>query len=1377
MATLAIAGIGAAVGWGVGGTATAMAIGWTVGSYVGQYLFPTQLPDVEGPRVTDLNASTSAYGIAQTRVFGTSGVAGNLIWSDELTEIRNEEEVGGKGGGGTEQTVVNYTYQVTCAYALCEGPVSAVRRIWFDADLVYDERDTNTGISIKEGVNIRVYLGGENQGPDPDIQQIEGIANTPAYRGTCYIVISDLLLTEYGNRRPNVRAEVVRQTVGENPQTIIGNDSYNDIYIDRATGWLGLSDLVADTQVIFDADAGVVIAEWDIPQAPALGSWSPQGMYNGILYGSGWYDGNNQFIGSLDAISGAILWQSEAYGIGDVLTGRIEVHSVGTYAYVMRYGILTPQGQEIMEINGDGSLTTITQVNPIAGQGQSEMGAVENDTGNVWCMHTTAGGGGAGISVTNLTLNPDYPYFSPTKFLFTTQQLVLTNHFDSAGEPISPPATGVKADNFYTISDFLAYDASTQSIIIQQSNDDSGTALPEGLYRLECPTRYDLSTMRIAAKNTSAEDYGTIWTQYQNNYNFYNGNALRGDGLVYYVTSGASQAVLHEFNTLDLSYNRGIDWTLTNLLPFNGIADWNSKYMFANVSGSGTVKLVWDRWPDDGEPLDQVVKDICEAHSLDASEFDVSDLATKTVKGFSIGRPTKARTQIEALMGAYFFDAVESDKKLKFRLRDNTSIVSIPEDDLAAHEPGQQLPDGVLLKRKELYQLPQTVQVTHVSRELEYEPSSQYARQPTSPTEHVFKLEFPLVLSDDEAAQIAEIWMQSLRSERHTGTIELGPKYFEYDPTDIVQVSNDSLNFTFRLLKTALGGLPGITKAEVSTYDVSAYTSTAKGSSPIGYFSASLAKKPITAFYLMNCPPLRDTDDDGGFYIAVNPYVSANTWPGAVVKRRSLDSEGTVFVSIKTAFSRATTGFENSSTALPAGPNATTWDWENTIDVKLFNPSIDSLTTETELSVLNGANVLYFPKSGELMQYQVATDNGDDTWTLSGLLRGRKGTDVFMDNHLQSEPFVVIDPNKMYKVTDDLSNIGRTFEYGAVTLNATDASAPKSNWTQTGGLITPLSPVDLVAERQANDDLALSWVRRARLNAEWLDNIDVPLDEPTEEYDVELYSGGTLLRTVRVIGANSYTYTLADQTTDFGQRVGNFNMTVYQISSRIGRGQPGYLVDFKESQANDFSGYALDQEPPEFWDPLPTLAFNEWVIKAGGADQVVRHTRGSAAHIGLLWQAVSPGRDVEALIKTTTTINDTTGGVGTQSIHGVLVRGDALNAGYFAGFWGDTGTASLVYKSTGTPAGYVTLYNSPSKKLVSGQFWWIRLNVQGDQIKCKWWNDSGNEPDFWDVELTDTTEPNSGNIMLMGAYQYWGGPELYDFFSVAYDGRTAPSTV
>lgn len=1366
MAVLAIAGIGAAVGWGIGGTATAMAIGWTVGSYVGSYLFPTQLPDVEGPRVTDLSASTSAYGLVRTRIFGTVGLAGNLIWSDELTEIRNEDEVsGGKGGGGSSQTVVSYTYTVTCAWALCEGPVDAVRRIWFDAELVYDARDTNTGIVIKDGVNLRIYTGTETQGPDPSIQQIEGVGNTPAYRGTCYIVVQDLLLTDYGNRRPNVRAEVLRQGAVTNPATPIGAYSQNYLFLDNQTGWLCAVNLVTDTAVVWDAASGVVIAEWPLQQS-ALGPLNLQTAHNGIAYGDGWYDGNNQYLAAVDMISGQVLWQSGSYGIGAVITGRIEAHD----QWLCRIGVLN-QSIEVYEYNGDGSVTYVGGITNHSGG--AEMSQVEPDTGYVWGFFSNYANN-VGISLLTIDLNPEWPYFSPIKWLTTVQSHSLLDYFDSAGQPTSPLHTGVKADNLYHSAYYFDYDPATQSPIMVQYDDDGGTALPRGLYRIQCATRHNLNTMFIAASNTDVSpNPGATWSISTHNEWANNGNQLTGDGRVYYITAGSRLAV---FNSYDMSLETSYEWpTLPNNVTGTVAASWAARTFYSFVILNGQYKLQWDRWGEEGMGLDQVVQEICEAHSLEALEFDVTDLATKSVKGFAIGRPTKARTQIEALMGAYFFDAVESDKKLKFRLRDNTSLITIPEGDLAAHEPGRQLPDAVMLKRKELYQIPQTVQVTHMSAALEYEPSSQYARQPTSPTADVLKLEFPLVLADDEAAQIAEIWMQALRAERHTATVVLGPKYLEYDPTDIITVQNNGLQYQFRLLKTALGGLPGIMKAEVSTYDVGAYVSNARGSSPIGYFGSTLNQAPISGFFMINSPPLRDTDDDGGFYYVVSPYADANNWPGSVAKRRDPTEPSTTLMSFGTQFNRATVGYEVLEVALPAGPNATTWDWENSLTVRLWNFQIDSLATETEIDVLNGRNLIYFPQTGELMQFRIATDNGDDTWTLTGLLRGRRGTDVFMDEHVPGEPFVLITPTTLYKYTDVLSNIGRTFEYASVTLNTGDNRAPKQTWTQSGGLITPLSPVALKATRQANGDLLLEWVRRARLNAEWLDNVDVPLDEPTEEYDVELYQDVTLLRTVRVIGQSRYTYTAAEQNTDTGSGVvGQFNMIVYQISSRVGRGQPGYLEPIRETVATNFSEYALFETPPLNWTRVNN---GTWTIETGGADQVVEVVRGSAGHAYLRWARVTPARDVEALIKTATTLNSTTGGTGTQSIHGVTVRAQAIGqTGYLAGFWGDTGTASLVYKNNGSK-GYTTLFNHPTKKATTGTFWWVRLRAQGNEIKVKWWNSADAEPSGWDFEAVDTSELNAGDIMLAGAYEYWGGPEEFDFFSCAYDGRTAPSTV
>ncbi|MCP4101071.1 MAG: hypothetical protein GY750_06560, partial [Lentisphaerae bacterium] len=60
-----------------------------------------------------------------------------------------------------------------------------------------------------------------------------------------------------------------------------------------------------------------------------------------------------------------------------------------------------------------------------------------------------------------------------------------------------------------------------------------------------------------------------------------------------------------------------------------------------------------------------VVSDICIDSGLSESDIDVTDL-TDAVGGYVRTRPMTARAAIEPLMMAYYFDAVESDGKIKF---------------------------------------------------------------------------------------------------------------------------------------------------------------------------------------------------------------------------------------------------------------------------------------------------------------------------------------------------------------------------------------------------------------------------------------------------------------------------------------------------------------------------------------------------------------------------------------------------------------------------------------------------------------------------------------------------------------------------------------
>lgn len=195
----------------IGGMVGAPNVGIILGSILGNLLFPPKGQDTVGPRLSDLKIQTSTYGTSVPTVYGRTRLSGNVIFSTEKKEHEHKEQQGGLKGGGGGPTSTTFTYTVTMAVALCEGPIAGVPKIWANGKLIYNVSDTassstiiNSGLKAKQ---IRFYRGTDTQMPDPAIESIVGKENTSAYRGTAYIVFEDLDITEWGNI-PNLEFEV-----------------------------------------------------------------------------------------------------------------------------------------------------------------------------------------------------------------------------------------------------------------------------------------------------------------------------------------------------------------------------------------------------------------------------------------------------------------------------------------------------------------------------------------------------------------------------------------------------------------------------------------------------------------------------------------------------------------------------------------------------------------------------------------------------------------------------------------------------------------------------------------------------------------------------------------------------------------------------------------------------------------------------------------------------------------------------------------------------------------------------------------------------------------------------------------------------------------
>jgi hypothetical protein len=166
MATLLFTAIGTALGGPIGGVLGALA-----GSQVDSALLGGST--VTGPRLKDLSVTTSSYGSAIARQFGTMRVGGTIIWATDLAE-HNQSSGGGKG----QASVTTYSYTSSFAVAISSRPILGIGRIWADGNLL-----RGAGGDLKVGGTMRVYTGAGSQAPDPLIAAAEGAATCPAFRG------------------------------------------------------------------------------------------------------------------------------------------------------------------------------------------------------------------------------------------------------------------------------------------------------------------------------------------------------------------------------------------------------------------------------------------------------------------------------------------------------------------------------------------------------------------------------------------------------------------------------------------------------------------------------------------------------------------------------------------------------------------------------------------------------------------------------------------------------------------------------------------------------------------------------------------------------------------------------------------------------------------------------------------------------------------------------------------------------------------------------------------------------------------------------------------------------------------------------------------
>jgi hypothetical protein len=213
MATILLSAAGAALGTSLGGTVLGLSataagrfVGASLGRAIDQRLLGEGSEAVETGRLERIRLTGAGEGAPIPRVFGRMRVGGHVIWASRFTEVVTTEGGGGGKGAPRRPEVRRISYRVSLAVALCEGEIAGVGRVWAD------------GAEIAPAdLEMRVHTGARDQRPDPLIEAIEGPGQTPAYRGTAYVVLEALDLGRFGNRVPQFSFEVIRHEQPDRP--------------------------------------------------------------------------------------------------------------------------------------------------------------------------------------------------------------------------------------------------------------------------------------------------------------------------------------------------------------------------------------------------------------------------------------------------------------------------------------------------------------------------------------------------------------------------------------------------------------------------------------------------------------------------------------------------------------------------------------------------------------------------------------------------------------------------------------------------------------------------------------------------------------------------------------------------------------------------------------------------------------------------------------------------------------------------------------------------------------------------------------------------------------------------------------------------------
>ncbi|MGN7619072.1 MAG: baseplate megatron protein TIM-barrel domain-containing protein [Ehrlichia sp.] len=371
--------------------------------------------------------------------------------------------------------------------------------------------------------------------------------------------------------------------------------------------------------------------------------------------------------------------------------------------------------------------------------------------------------------------------------------------------------------------------------------------------------------------------------------------------------------------------------------------------------------------------ISDIIYNLLVSTGIANNQIKIQDL-NHTVDGYAITELQSVKSILNTLKDIYHFEILEQEDKLSVIPENQLFQYNILTEDIVS-ENKHYLQQIIKTKYS---QLVTSINFMYINKNNDYKVSSQHAKIPylqNTTTEHI---QVPIVLNDNQAKTIAENILNKKSDNKYNFHLTLPIKYVWLNVNDVIQVQYNNLLYKIKITNIYLKDLS--LNIEGIRYN---------NSQIIQYFfpdnsnglSINHIEHPV---HILDLPCIQNMDNV--LYFAITK--TRPNWKGSILY--SYEDKNEHYKTAISVNTEATTGITIDN--LGIGPIAIP-DRKSKVTIVLNARQLYS----TKSLFTNNNNLALI--GNEIIQFQSVKQTGQNKYQLSHMLRGRFGTEEYVNQH------------------------------------------------------------------------------------------------------------------------------------------------------------------------------------------------------------------------------------------------------------------------------------------------------------------------------------------------------------------------------------------